>query len=485
MTPHVVIVGGGFAGLACAQDLAAREDVRVTLLDRNNYHQFQPLLYQVATSQLAPSDIAHSLRGVFAGRENVDVKLAEIAAVDPDARRVRAADGEEWAADVLVLAAGSQPNFFGTPGASEHTFPLYSLDDATRLRSRILGLLEQVERDSSLVARGALNFVIVGGGPTGVEVAGALADMLAVTVPAEYHGVDATKAHVYLVDLGDALLKPFSDKAHAYVARVLADKGVDVHLRTGVKEVHPGHVLLSDGTSVLTRCVVWGGGIQAAEVGRALGGGRRPEVQPDLKLAGAHGVYVIGDVAGIPGPDGLALPQLGSVALQSGVWAARNILAELDGEPATPFEYRDKGIMAMIGRGAAVAAVGKHHHEIHGELAHMAWLGVHAALMTGTQGQDRGLRGLGVGRLHQDRGSARPRSRGRGGHRLGRRPRRRAGCRDVMRARVAPRGRLRARGPRRAHGDVARAAVPARGRRGPAPDRPPSPPPLGRRLGLG
>ena len=171
---HVVIVGGGFAGLGCAQRLAKHDDVRVTLIDRNNYHQFQPLLYQVATSQLAPSDIAHSLRSVFADQKNVDVKLAEISEVDVATRTVTSTDGERWEADVLVLAAGSQPNFFGTPGAAESSFPLYSLDDATRLRSRILGIFEQVDRDPKLIERGALNFVIVGGGPTGVEVAGRL-----------------------------------------------------------------------------------------------------------------------------------------------------------------------------------------------------------------------------------------------------------------------------------------------------------------------
>ena len=189
---HVVIVGGGFAGLGCAVRLADQKDVSVTLIDRNNHHQFQPLLYQVATSQLAPSDIAHSLRGVFSGQEHVDVKLADIAAVDIAAKTVRASDGEEWTGDALVLAAGSQPNFFGTPGANEHSFPLYSLDDATRLRSRILGIFEQVDRDPTLIDRGALNFVIVGGGPTGVEVAGAIADMVAVTVPNEYRSFDAS-----------------------------------------------------------------------------------------------------------------------------------------------------------------------------------------------------------------------------------------------------------------------------------------------------
>ncbi len=389
-TKHtVVIVGGGFAGLGCAHRLADEKDVSVTLIDRNNYHQFQPLLYQVATSQLAPSDIANSLRDVFADQENVDVKLAEIDSLDIGTKTVRSTDGGEWSADALVLAAGSQPNFFNTAGADDYSFPLYSLDDATKLRSRILGLLEQVDRDPSLIERGALNFVIVGGGPTGVEVAGAIADMINVTVPAEYTNLDASEAHIYLVDHGDALLKPFSDKAHGYVARVLKDKGVDVQLETGLQEVYSGHAVFSDGTVVPTRCIVWGGGIMAADVaancGLAQGRGGRVDVEPDLTLKDHPGVYAIGDVANIPGPEGRQLPQLGSVALQSGAWAAENILADFKGEPRKPFEYHDKGIMAMIGRGAAIAEVGKNHHEVHGEFAHMAWLGVHASLMTGTK----------------------------------------------------------------------------------------------------
>jgi NADH:ubiquinone reductase (H+-translocating) len=383
-----VIVGGGFAGLGCAQVLVDN-DVTVTLIDANNYHQFQPLLYQVATSQLAGSDIAQSIRDVFADRDNAHIVLAEVNAVDTAKKAARSTDGGEWTGDALVLAAGSQPNFFGTAGAPENSFPLYSLDHATQLRSRILGLLEQVDRDPSLIDRGALNFVIVGGGPTGVEVAGAIADMVRVAVPAEYHGIDAAKAHIYLLDFGDALLKPFSDKAHGYVSKVLREKGVDIHLGTGVKEVHPGHAVFSEGTIVPTRCVIWGGGIKAAPVaqncGMAEGRGGRIDVQPDLTIDGSPGVYAIGDVANIPDTAGGTLPQLGSVALQSGRWAAQNILADFEGKPRTPFEYKDKGIMAMIGRGAAIAEVGKNHHEIHGELAHMAWLGVHAALMTGTR----------------------------------------------------------------------------------------------------
>ncbi len=394
MTPadaphHVVIVGGGFAGLGCAQRLAEHDDVRITLLDRNNYHQFQPMLYQVATSQVASSEIADSLRAVFADQGNVDVKLVDIAAIDPATRTVTSVDGEKWTGDVLVLAAGAQPNFFGTPGAAEFSFPLYSLDDATRLRSRILGLFEQADRDPSLIGRGALTFVVVGGGPTGVEMAGALADMINVTVPAEYRSLDAGQAHVHVLDFGDALLKPFSDEAHVYVDKVLRDKGVQIHLGTGVKEVASGHALLSDGTVVATRCVVWGGGIKAAglaaDCGLAEGRGGRVDVAPDLTVTGGPGVYAVGDVANIPGADGEPLPQLGSVALQSGHWAAGNILADFAGEPRERFVYRDKGIMAMIGHGAAIAEVGSGHHEIHGQLAHMAWLGVHAGLMTGTR----------------------------------------------------------------------------------------------------
>src|SRR4051794_5395740 len=182
---HVVIVGGGFAGVGCARRLADHDDVQVTLIDRNNYHQFQPLLYQVATSQLASSDIAYSLRKLFIDKLNVDVKLADVASLDPATHAVTTADGERYTGDAVVLAAGSQPNFFGTSGAEEHAFPLYCLDDATRLRSRILGVFEDADRDPSLVEQGALNFVVVGGGPTGVETAGALAGLVQDTLSLE------------------------------------------------------------------------------------------------------------------------------------------------------------------------------------------------------------------------------------------------------------------------------------------------------------
>src|SRR3954447_24324056 len=386
---HVVVVGGGFAGVGCARRLAGEDGVRVTLIDRNNYHQFQPLLYQVATSQLGSSDVAFSLRKLFRDERNVDVKLADVASLDPATRTVTTADGQRFTGDAVVLAAGSQPNFFRTPGAQENAFPLYSLGDAQRLRSRIIGVFEDADRDPALLDQGALNFVVVGGGATGVEIAGALADLIAETMSVEYHDLAVSAAQIHIVDLGHALLGPFSEHAHDYVAKVLGRKGVRMHLGVAVTEVAPGHVTLADGTVIRTRCVVWGGGIMApalaAASGLPHGRGGRIDVEADLTVDGAPGVYAVGDVANIPAPHGDPHPQLGSVALQSGAWAADNILADAAGKPRKSFHYHDKGIMAMIGRGAAIAEVGEHRHELHGVIAFSAWLGVHAALMSGVR----------------------------------------------------------------------------------------------------
>jgi NADH dehydrogenase len=386
-TRHAVIVGGGFAGLSCARRLAKRDDVRVTLIDQHDYHQFQPLLYQVATCQLGSSDIAANLRKVFRKNENVAVRMDEVTAADPSTRQVTLASGQTMQADFLVLAAGSQPNFFHTPGA-EHAFPLYSVDDAQKLRSRILGLFEAADRDPELVDRGALTFVIVGAGATGTETAGALSEMIRDVMPHEYQDLAVRRARVVLVDLGHAVLGPFSDRAHEYAAKILQRDGVELRLGTSVKEIQDDRVLLSDGTTIPTHCVVWAGGIMApplaAKVGLTQGRGGRVEVEPDLTVADHPGVYALGDFANIPSPDGSFFPQLGSVALQTGQWAAKNIEAELDGKQPKPFHYRDKGTMAMIGRNAAIAS-GPYHHELHGPVAFASWLGVHAYLMTGAR----------------------------------------------------------------------------------------------------
>ncbi len=386
---HVVIVGGGFAGLGCARELAKHSDVRVTLIDKNNYHQFQPMLYQVATSQLAPEDLAYSLRKVFAKSPQVDVKLAEVAAIDPTAKTVTAKSGEVFTGDYLVLAAGSRANFFKTPGAEEHAFPLYSLPDAERLRSRILQVFEDANRDQKLLDQGALNFVIVGAGPTGVEVAGALADLIRDTMSLEYPNLAATAHRIIVVDHGKFVLGAFSERAHEYAGEVLKESGVEVRLGIAVQEVGTGHALLSDGTTIKTRLVVWAGGLKAASVaeqsGVPQGRGGRIDVQRDLTVANFPNLYVLGDIANIPGAYGAALPQLGSVALQSGQWAGRNIVADLEGKPRLPFDYLDKGIMAMINRNCAIAEIGEKRHELHGQLAVAAWIGVHTYLMAGVR----------------------------------------------------------------------------------------------------
>ena len=386
---HVVIVGGGFAGLACARKLAKSDAVRVTLIDKNNYHQFQPLLYQVATAELGTGDVATSLRQVLRGHPNVDVKMAEVMVVDPRTRTVTTQGGDTHQGDYLVLAAGSQANFFDTDGAEKYSLPLYSLDVAERLRSRVLAVFEEADRNPKLVDEGALNFVIVGGGATGTELAGALADMINLTMTREYTDLAVKRARIYLVDHGHALLAPFSAQAHEYAARTLQRKGVQLRLGLGVKAVRADHVELSDGTSIPTRTTVWAGGLMAAplaehsELPRGRGG--RIEVQPDLTVEGFPGVYALGDFANIQGADGHPLPQLGSVAQQCGEWAAANILAAIAGKSGTAFRYHDKGIMAMIGRDAAVAEIGRKRHELDGPVAFAAWLGVHALLMSGVR----------------------------------------------------------------------------------------------------
>jgi NADH:ubiquinone reductase (H+-translocating) len=383
---HVVIVGGGFAGLNCARKLASHADIRITLIDKNNFQQFQPLLYQVASAVLAPSNAAFSLRNVLQQHSNVDVKLGEVVSVDLKTRTAETAEGQKYQGDFLVLAAGSQPNFFGTPGADKHTYPLYSLHDAELLRSRILAVLESADRDPSLIAKGALNFVIVGAGPTGSEMAGTLGDMTQRMLKDLYKDLDLSKAQIFLVDHGHSVLSAFSQKSQVYAASMLKQRGVQVRLGIAAKEVAPDHVLLSDGTKILTRTVIWAGGLKASSLsgnlGVAPGHGGRIDVQPDFSVKDFPGVYALGDFANIAGADGKPLPQLASVGEQSGKWCAKNIAAAIAGEPEKPFHYLDKGIMAMIGRNAAVAEVGERRHELQGPIAFAAWLGVHAALLT-------------------------------------------------------------------------------------------------------
>ena len=385
MAQSVLILGGGLAGVACAHKLGD-EGVPVTLVDRNDYHQFQPLLYQVASSQLPAEDIARPHRTIFNDYPMVTIVTAHVAAADLAERSLVLSDGRTLTGSHVVMAAGARPNFFGVPGAEEHAFPLYSVADAERLRRHLQRLLQQAMSAESPTVPGMLDVVVVGGGPTGVETTGALAELMQALSSTGQLGAPG---RITIVDRGPMLLGQFSNKAHDYAMSKLIEAGADVKVATGVAAVHPDHVEFDDGSTVAAQTVVWGGGESASIIAQAAGPtpgrGGRLDVLPDLKVDGFPGVYAVGDVANIPsgGDDGAPLPQLGSVAQQSGRWAAENILRELRGEPTKPFGYKDKGIMAMIGRNAAVAEVGKHRHQVEGPVAFAAWLGVHAMLLSG------------------------------------------------------------------------------------------------------
>jgi len=384
---HVIIIGGGFAGLSCARELARSRELQITLIDKNNYQQFQPLLYQVATATLAPSNVAFNLRNTLRQHPNVDIKMAEVVSVDLITRTVATKEGQQYQGDWLVLAAGSQANFFGTPGADCNSYPLYSLRDAEKLRSRIIAVLEAADRDPSLVEKGALNFVIVGAGPTGTEMAGAFGDAACVLQKDKrFKNLATGQAQVVLVDQSSDVINAFSEKSRIFAAGALRQRGVQLRLGTSVKEVGPGHVLLSDGTRIKTHTVIWAGGLKAAplsaKLGVQAGRGGRIDVQPDLTVKGFEGVYALGDFANIAGADGKALPQLASVAEQCGKWCAKNIALEAAGRPGRPFRYVDKGIMAMIGRNSAVAELGVRRGHVRGMIAFVTWLGVHVLLLT-------------------------------------------------------------------------------------------------------
>ena len=385
-TKHVVIVGAGFAGLNCAKKLASDSSLRITLIHKNNYQQFQPLFYQVATGILSPENAAFNLRNVLFHHQNVDVKMSEVVSVDLATRTVKGKSGDTYQGDFLILSAGSEANFFGISGANKNAFPMYSLRDAEHLRSRLLELFEAADVKGGAAAGNNLHFLVVGAGATGVETAGALADILQRAPKHLYPNVDLSKAVVTLVDMGTKVLPPFTERSQDYAARILKERGVQLRLGLSVKEVTESDVLLSDGSRVPATLVVWAGGLKAAALSGSLGikpgHGGRLDVQSDLTVAGCPGVYALGDFANTKGEDGKPLPQLASVAQQAGRHCADNIIAITAGKGQKPFAYFDKGVMAMIGRNAAVAEIGSNHHPMTGAFAFAAWLGVHALLLT-------------------------------------------------------------------------------------------------------
>jgi NADH:ubiquinone reductase (H+-translocating) len=386
----VLILGGGFGGLGTAVNLRDA-GVDVTLVDRNDYHTFQPLLYQVATDLLETSAVGHPLRDLLRDHPGAVVHSGEVTGIDLDARQVSFARREPLSYDYLVLALGAKVTFFGVEGADEHAYPLYTLADAVRLRSHILDVWEDADRNPALVDTGALNVAIVGGGPTGVESAGALAELYTHDFAKDYPGIPRDKARIILLEASPDLLGMFRSDIRSYARRALTERGVEVRTGEVVAKVEADQVTLKSGEVIPARTLVWGAGLVANPLVKTLGidlqRGDRVATEPDLSLAGHPEVFVVGDIAWttVEGNE-RALPQLGSVALQAGEQVAHNIAHLVAGEPTEPFHYHDKGTMATIGRGAAVAQT-RGGHTMKGRTAWLAWGAVHLALLS--TGEDR------------------------------------------------------------------------------------------------
>jgi NADH dehydrogenase len=384
---HVVVVGAGFGGLTLTRRLAAtaRHRLRITLVDRHNYHTFQPLLYQVATAGLDPQSIGHSVRGIL-HRTQVAFRMGTVTAVDWDARQVQLEDGDAVGFDTLVLAAGASTADYGIEGVAEHAFPLKSLPEATRLRNHILRQFERMESDPRAVDDGALTFVIAGGGPTGVELSGATAELIGQVIRDDHPHVDLARARIILVEMQDALLSPYSEANQRYTRQALEERGVEVRLGVAIEAVHPDRVVLSDGDDLPTRTVVWTAGVRANPVAGVLGveqtAGGRVVVGRDLRIPGHPEAFVIGDLAGSRDARGELYPQLAPVAIQQGRHVADQIVALRRGGTTAAFDYVDKGTMATIGRNDAVAEL-PFGIRLRGALAWVAWLGLHIVYLIG------------------------------------------------------------------------------------------------------
>ena len=403
-TPHVAIVGAGFGGLGVAEQLD-HVPVEVTLIDQHNYHTFQPLLYQVATSLLNAEDVGAPVRSLFRHQDNVTFRMATVTGVDMPGHTIQLKDGTQISYDYLVLAGGTTVNYFNTPGAAEHAFPLYTLMNAVKLRNRILERFEATDRDPALIDDGALNFVIVGAGPTGVETAGALSDLFYNLLPRDYHQLATEKARIIMVEMGKEVLAPFKDNLRAYAKEELERRRVEVRLGEAVAEVGSTFVRLKSGEEIKAHTLIWAAGVRANPLADMLGlpqgRGGRIKLNPDLSVPDHPEIFVVGDMGEVTS-DGKVLPQLGSVAMQSGEHGGRQIARRLHGEPGQPFRYWDKGFMATIGRGAAVVEL-PNKLTLHGPLAYFAWLGVHLALLSGMRNRIETLWNWGWSALTHDR----------------------------------------------------------------------------------
>ncbi len=378
--PRVVIVGSGFAGLTALSRLA-KSSFDVTLVDRNLYSTFQPLLYQVATAGLTSADVAYPT-WTAAHKTRTTFHKGEVTHIDPATKTVQFADGAELTYDYLILATGVSAAFFGVPGAAEHSFSLYTRHDAIRLRNH---LMDELEKLSEPGHDGQFGITIVGGGATGVELAGTLAELRNIALPASFPEIDRGQICVTLIELGPALLAPFSPHLRDYAKQELADRGVDVKLDTKIERVEPGRVQLSDGSELASDLTVWAAGIVGPEwvgkLGLPIGRGGRVLTGPDLRVNDQDSIFAAGDIGLI---DGDPLPQLAQPAIQQGRHVADQIKRLEAGLAPQPFRYHDKGIMATIGhRSAVVDLPGR--IRVRGTLAWLAWLGLHLIYLLGNR----------------------------------------------------------------------------------------------------
>lgn len=383
-TPRVVIVGGGFAGLYAAKALAD-VPVRLTIVDRQNHHLFQPMLYQVATAALAPNDIASPIRSILSAQPNAQVILGEVTSIDPTAREISIADGSRIDYDYLILATGTRHSYFGRDDWEPLAPGLKSLEDAEEIRRRVLLSFERAERETDPVKRHAhLTFVVVGGGPTGVEVAGALAEIRRYALRKDFRRIDPREATVMLLEGGKRILPSYPARLSERAKGELRRLGVDVREETKVTDLGPGLVSAA-GWTIPTRTVVWAAGNVASPLTRFLGtpldGSGRAIVEPDCTIPGHPELFVLGDAAAVPDERFGTLPGICPVAIQMGEYAAQAIAGDLAGRPRRPFEYWDKGQLAVIGRGRAVADIWR--LRFGGFLAWVIWIFVHIFFLIG------------------------------------------------------------------------------------------------------
>jgi NADH dehydrogenase len=385
--PHVVIIGGGFAGVAAAKVLAD-QDVRVTIIDQHNFHTFLPLLYQVATAGLEPADVAFPIRTIFGHAPNVRFRHAYVRSVDQSRNVVTLGDDSQIDYDHLVIATGAKAAFFGVPGASQFAMPLYTLADARRLRNRLLSVLEETEvRSERERAAVDLAFVVVGGGPTGVETSGALSELIAIAIRRDGLRLDPARIRVVLVDVAPRLLTGFPKSAGTYAKRRLESTGVEVQFGRSVVAIDEHSIRFDDGEHLECAVVIWAAGVNAGDalpedLSSTRGPGGRVRVTPDLRLLDSVNVWAVGDAAAVPLRGETFCPQLAPVAIQSGRHCAHQILHVMNGEATEPFQYHDRGIMATIGRNAAVAEL-PHGVVVKGRLGWLAWLGLHLWYLVG------------------------------------------------------------------------------------------------------